>query len=458
MLYEERPLWNPKIELMRREEIRKLQFENLKKQLIRCYEQSSYYKNKFGKAKVNPHKLRSLEEYAAYPFFDKEEERISQEESKEKLGHCFGMHIVCDPKKVIRISSTSGTTGKPTFTGYTQKDREAVNETGARCMWRIGARPGDVILHAFVLSMWIAGAPVVDLIQNVGCCAVPIGALTGVERFSQIAKEVFPVQLNCTPSYAEYLIKKLPERVGINARELEIKRITLAGEPGGSVAHIRQGIEEGFGAKVYDMIGSTGAAFCSSMSCDAHEGMHFLAEDYCLFEVVDPKTLEPLPLEDGVEGEIVTTGLEKECAPLPRWRDKDIVQVFTNPCECGKPGFRFIVKGRADDMLLIRGVNVYPYAVKDVVMEFSPKVTGNIRIVLDNSPPVVSPPLPLRVEYTPALAKEQIKTIAQEIEDRIHNLLRFRAKVEMIPPGKLSETISATHKSNLLEKRYEEKS
>ena len=230
-----RPLWNPKAELMDREELRKLQLEKLKKQLIRVYEESAYYKAKFDRHKVNPYQFRSLEQYRDYPFFDKEEERISQEESKEKMGHCLGMHITCDPKKVIRISSTSGTTGRPTFTGYTQKDREAVNETGARCMWRMGARPGDVVMHAFVLSMWIAGCPVVDLIQNFGACVVPIGALTGVERFAQIAREVFPTALNCTPSYAEYLIKNLPERAGVEAKDLGFKKIMVAGEPGGSI-------------------------------------------------------------------------------------------------------------------------------------------------------------------------------------------------------------------------------
>jgi phenylacetate-CoA ligase len=275
-----------------------------------------------------------------------------------------------------------------------------------------------------------------------------------VERFAQIAREVFPVQLHCTPSYAEYLIKNLPERAGIEARELMIKRVVVAGEPGGSVPHIRQRIEEGFGAKVYDMIGSTGAVFLSSMSCDANAGMHFIADDFCLFEVIDPKSLEPLPFEDGVEGEVVTTGLEKECAPLPRWRDKDIVQVFTEPCECGKPGFRFIVKARADDMLLIRGVNVFPHAIRDVVMTFSPKITGNIRIVLENPPPVVQPPLPVRVEYSPELTHEQADLLANEMEDKIHHLLRFRAKIEMVLPGFIPIKTSATGKTNILEKRY----
>ncbi len=452
----ERDLWNPEIELMPQDEMRALQFEKLTKQLIRVYEESPYYKRKFTEAKVDPHKLSSWAQFGDYPFFDKEEERISQEASKEKMKHPFGMHITCDPKKVVRVSSTSGTTGKPTFTGYTQKDREAANEVGARLMWRIGSRPGDVVMHGFVLSMWIAGVPVVDLLQNLGACTVPIGALTGAKRFAQIAQEVFPVQLNCTPSYAEYLIKKLPKEAGIEAGDLGIKRIMVSGEPGGSIPEVRRRLSQGFGgAEIYDAIGSTHAVFVSSVSCEANAGMHFLADDYCLFELVDPETLEVIPFEDGAEGEIVLTGLEKECAPAIRWRDKDIVQVFTEPCACGRPGSRFVVKGRADDMLLVRGVNVYPYAVKDVVTGFHPRVTGNIKIILNEAPPVVKPPLPVKVEVVEGLPPESSKGLAEEIEDKIHHSLRFRAKVELVEIGSLEGDVGATHKSQLIHKAYE---
>jgi len=451
-----RDLWNPQTELMPRAEIRALQFEKLKKQLIRVYEESPYYKEKFTNAKVDPHKLKSWEQFGVYPFFDKEEERISQEESKEREKHPFGMHITCDPKKVVRVSSTSGTTGKPTFTGYTQKDREAANEVGARLMWRIGARPGDVVMHGFVLSMWIAGVPVVDLLQNLGACTVPIGALTGAKRFAQIAQEVFPVQLNCTPSYADYLIKKIPEEAGVEAKDLGIKRMMVSGEPGGSIPEVRQRLSQGFGgAEIYDAIGSTHAIFASSVSCSENAGMHFLADDYCLFELVDPETLEVIPFEDGAEGEIVLTGLEKECAPAIRWRDKDIVQVFTSPCACGKPGFRFVVKGRADDMLLIRGVNVYPHAIKDVVTSFYPKVTGNIQIVLNAPPPVVMPPLPVNVEIYDKLSPHKADALREEIQDKIHDSLRFRAKVELVAHGTMENRIGSTHKSQLILKNYE---
>ncbi|GMR23956.1 MAG: AMP-binding protein [Acidobacteriota bacterium] len=443
-------LWNPGVELMSRNEMQALQLEKLKRQLARVYAESPYYKSKFDKAKVDPAKLGSLDEIRHYPFFDKDEERASQEQSKEQFRHPLGMHITCDPKKVIRISSTSGTTGSPTFTGYTQKDREAVNETGSRCLWRMGARPGDVVMHAFVLSMWIAGTPVVDLIQNYGATVVPIGARSGLPRFAQIAQEVFPKMLICTPSYAEYLIDNLPEKAGVDAKDLGIERIMVAGEPGAGIPRVRERIEQGFGgATIYDTIGATGAVFLAACSSETYEGMHFVAEDYCLVEIVDPKTLEALPFADGVEGEIVYTGLEKECAPLIRWRDKDIVQVFTEPAKSGLPGFRFIIKGRADDMLLVRGVNVYPHAIKDVIASLAPRVTGLFKIVLDAPPPVVEPPLELRVEIA---GGEDEAGVARDIEERIHELLRFRARVETVSAGTFEGT---HHKTALFERRYE---
>lgn len=311
-------------------------------------------------------------------------------------------------------------------------------------------------MHAFVLSMWIAGCPVVDMLQNFGACVVPIGALTGLPRFAQVAKEVFPKMLNCTPSFAEYLIKKLPEQTGVDTKDLGIENLVLSGEPGAMIPHIRERIQDGFGgAQIYDSIGATGSVFVCGSSCEAYSGIHYMAEDYCYFELVDPKTLEPLPLENGVVGEVVYTGLEKECAPVIRWRDKDMVQVFTEPCECGKPGFRFMIQGRADDMLLVRGVNVYPHAVKDVVLSFLPKVTGTIRIVLDSPPPVVQPPLKLRVEFSAGLSEEATSLLAHEIEEKIHHILRFKAKVEMVPSGTFDGQMGLTLKSQILDKQYE---
>ena len=182
---------------------------------------------------------------------------------------------------------------QPTVQGYTEKDRQVANIVGRRLADVYGLEPGDIVLHGFVLSMWIAGFPVADVMQNIGACVVPVGALSGAERFAEIARNVAAVQLNCTPSYAQYLIEKLPERADIRASDLGIKRLLLAGEPGGSIPRVRECLSKGFGgAQVFDWIGATGGSLMSSVSCEANDGLHFLAEDYILLELVEPETLE----------------------------------------------------------------------------------------------------------------------------------------------------------------------
>jgi len=167
-------LWNPTAENMTRRELRALQFDKLKVLVDRVYNESPYYKNKLTAAGVSPEHLKSLENYQDFPFFDKDEERLSQEESKEALGHPFGMHITCDPKLVNRVSSSSGTTGSPTFSGFTKADRAIAAENTARGLRRIGIEPGDVVLHASVLSMWIAGVPAVDSKLSVSASPIEI--------------------------------------------------------------------------------------------------------------------------------------------------------------------------------------------------------------------------------------------------------------------------------------------
>ncbi|GIS91241.1 MAG: hypothetical protein CM1200mP20_12820 [Pseudomonadota bacterium] len=157
-----------------RDALQAWQLEKLKAQLVRVYEQSPYYKAKFNKAGVDPHQFDSFEQYRDYPFFDKDEERVSQG-SPQTAGHPFGMHITCDPKAVNRVSSSSGTTGSPTYSGFTHRDRECTNDNQARSLVRLGIEPGDVVMHASVLSMGVAGIPAVDAMMAYGVCWFPWG-------------------------------------------------------------------------------------------------------------------------------------------------------------------------------------------------------------------------------------------------------------------------------------------
>jgi phenylacetate-CoA ligase len=445
-------LWNPEKELMSRSETRALQLVKLKSLLNRVYEQSPYYRDKFDTAGVNPRNLKSLEHYQEYPFFDKDEERASQEASREQAGHTFGLHITCNPRSVNRVSSSSGTTGSPTYSGFTLKDREITNDNQARALVRLDIEPGDVVMHASVLSMWIAGIPGVDSMMAYGVCLVPVGALSGVERVAQIARDTRPKSIKCTVSFAQYLAKHMQERTGIDPATLGLEKVVVFGEPGGSIPEIYEPLEKGFGgAMVHDIMGATGCHSPTGISCEEHNGIHFYAEDNAMFEICDPESLQSLPVEDGVEGEIVFTGLERECGPLIRWRDKDIIQVTTEPCRCGRPGPRMLFKGRVDDMLLVKGVNVFPNAVRDVINKTSDLTTGNIRIVKSGPGPVVPPPVLVKVEVKAGLPDQKKQALAGDLDNAIHHQLRFRATFELIDEGEFELLKGATGKTRLVE-------
>ena len=322
----------------------------------------------------------------------------------------------------------------------------------ARLMARVGIEKGDPVMHAGVLSMWVAGLPCLDSLMGAGAMVIPMGALSGTERLAQIASVTRPKAMLGTPSFMLHLIKTMEERSGIDPKSIGVEKLLVFGEPGGSVKEIYEQMSAGFGgAQVYDVMGATGCHSPTGISCEAHAGIHYFAADNAYFEIVDPNTMLPLPLEDGVEGEIVFTGLDKECAPQIRWRDKDIIHVTTTPCDCGRSGPRMLFRGRVDDMLLVKGVNVFPNAVRDVINALSPKLTGNIRIVKDGSGPVVTPPAQIKVEImkeTPAAERESLAT---QIENAIHHKLRFRAKPIFINEGEFELITGATGKAKLVE-------
>jgi phenylacetate-CoA ligase len=417
-----------------------LKLEKLKKQIAHICERSPYQRARFDKAGFRPEHLETLADLRHVPMMDKQLERESQAESQAKGISSLGMHIVCDPKDVIRISSTSGTTGIPTFTGYTDKDTLVSAEVMKRGMSLMGAQKGDVVMHGFVLSMWIAGVPVVDIMQRAGFTVVPIGGQSGPERFAVTARAVFPAQLNCTPSFAVWMADKLKQELGIDPKEFGFKRLMVAGEPGGSIPAVREKISNLWGGvEIYDVIGAIHSTFMSSCSCQHNSGMHFLAEDFAHLEILDPATGESLPLEDGVTGEAVYTALEKECAPAVRFRTGDKYLVRRGACACGRDTLRFVIDGRVDDMLLVRGVNVFPSAIQAIVARYSGRGVGsNIRVVLKSKPPVQEPPLPVRVELVEEIVGEAKAALEAEMSEVISNELRFRCQVELLTPGSLA--------------------
>ncbi|MBB6125280.1 phenylacetate--CoA ligase family protein [Sphingobium subterraneum] len=443
-------LHQPHLEQLSGETLRDLQLLKLRKQLVRVYESSLYYRDKFRASGVDPLQFRGWEDYVRYPFFDKEEERLSQERSREELEHPFGMHVTCDVRDINRVSASSGTTGAPTYIGYTANDRAVSQDHVARMMARAGLVRGDRVLFAGVMSMWIVGIPAVDALLNLGFGVIPIGGLATTERFAQTAIDTRPDMLMCTPSYGLHLIKSVPEKTRWRTEDFGIRKLIVFGEPGGGIPEICAKLSAGFGgAEIYDMSGGTGCNNPLGLSCEAHGGIHMFASDNALMEILD-EDLMPMPLENGVEGEVVFTGLVKECQPLIRWRDKDLIRVFTDPCACGRPGARIEFRGRIDDMLLVKGVNVFPNAVRDVVAASSDLVSGDIQILRYSSSAVVEAPVDVEIGLKPGVGAEQHAELTILLEAAIQNRLRFRSRVRLVNAEDFAMEYGATGKAKLV--------
>lgn len=436
----EKKLWNEKFMTMDSDSMAKLQLEKLRKQLRYVFDSSPYYRERIQTAGIVPEKMESLEELHKIPLFTKEDHRKSQEESLKQFNHPYGVHMCVPVDEVVGVSATSGTTGTPTFYTFSRKDILTNCECTARSLWLAGVRPGDTVVLAFALSMFVGGLPLAQAIQYLGAKVVPVGAEAGTNRLLQFINLTRPDHIILTPSFAEYLVTKCPEVLGMEVKELGIKTLICGGEPGASDVAVRAKLESTYGAKVYDCMG--GAYGFMSGSCHNHEGLHIVSSDYIHVELVDAETKKPVPMVDGAVGTMVHTSLEWEGAPNLRYDMGDLAQVFVSPCSCGVTGLRFKMLGRADDMLIIKGINVYPAAVKNLVTGFFPRTTGEMRIVLNQPGPKIPAPLKVRVEY--GKNGGDLRDLKNDIERKIGDLLRFNADVELIPEGTLERTSTKT--------------
>ena len=449
--WKDRKLWNEKIETMSEEVMRALQWKRLKKQLRYDYENSIYYKEKFKEAGLTPRDIRSFEDFQKIPLMTKDEHRKAQQESIERFGHPYGF-ITCAPiEKIIRISSTSGTTGVPTLYTLTQHDVDVLNEMHARKYWRAGLRPGHIVLQALSLSMFTGGLPLSDGIQAMGLCCVPVGIEGGTKRIIDFLLLTKPHAIIATPSFGEYLIEKAPSLTGKEAKDLGIRWFFCAAEPGGGIPAIREKLRKGFHARVFDHTGGGHAFHGICCGDEEYRGMHFISPDHCILELIDPETKKPVGMVDGAIGEMVFTFIDWEGGPFLRYILGDMIQVFTKPCECGLPGIRFKILGRGDDMLIVKGVNIYPAAIKDAISHFHPRTTGVLKILLDQPPPLVKPPLKLKVEYGPSVKETERETLKEEMRRYMQENLRATPEIELVPPDSIQVEKGQTGKVKLIE-------
>ncbi len=435
-----RPLWNPRQETMPPERMRELQLQKLRQQFAYLERHSILYRSKFVAADFRAADLGSIDDLESLPFTTKAELREAQEAQRP-----FGLHQAAPMDRIVRVTSTSGTTGRPVFQAYTREDVLRRNESISRALWGFGVRPGDRVINGFALSMFNAGVPFCTGIEHLGAVDIPVGAERKAEGMLKMALEMKATVWIGTPSFAAYLAEKCEEVLGIPSQELGLRVVCGGGESGFELPAFQKKMEQAWGTPhVYDLASTSDAHPNSFAHCKHRRGKHHITGDFALVQLIDPATGRLVPIEDGAEGEYIFTHLDRRACPLVRYRSGDILRVHTAPCECGRTGFRMDIIGRSDDMLIVRGINLFPSAIQSVVGTFAPGVTGGLQIVLEHPGPKVDPPLRVRVEHSAGLAEAERAELKAAIEKSIRAELMVTASVELLSPGALGRTETKT--------------
>ena len=449
----------PELNTMSQEEIRRYQEKKLTKQMKYCYDNSELYRQKFDEAGAKPEDIKIIDDLRRLPIFmTKDDERKSAEDSLQKYGHPFGLHLCAPVEDLYLTGTTSGTTGTPTFSyTFTEKDLNFFGRQIGNRLSLSGVGKGDRVAFFFALGIYATTMTLWGL-RGLGALPIDIDARAGTDLLLKFIDLTRPTYLACTPSLAEFLIDKTPRVLDKEVKDFRLKGLLTTGEIGIAIPEIKKKLESAYGCRAYDYWAPAGNAPGTSCDSDEYYGLHALAPDVCTSydDLVDPVTKEPVDSDvDDAIGEMVHTSLQREACPAVKYAYGDTVQIFTRECPgCGFKGKRAIVIGRADDMLIVKGVNVYPAGIKDIVTTFVPDVTGEMRIVLHNPPPRVVPPVRLKIEHGKDIDQADLPGLANRISAALHDEIKIRPEIEFVEPGALPKE---TRKTPVFEKKYEQK-
>ncbi len=416
--------YQPEIECASVEKLRAIQDEKLVKQVKHVYENVEYYRNLMDEKGVTPEDIKSIDDLHKLPFLTKADLRDA---------YPYGL-LGVDLGECVRIHSTSGTTGRRVVAFYTQKDIDLWEDCCARAIVAAGGNKDDVCQVAYGYGLFTGGFGLNGGSQKVGCLTLPMSS-GNTERQIQFMQDLGATILCCTPSYAAYIGETLKE-MGISPDEISLKAGIFGAEPW--TEEMRRDIEKSLGIKAYDIYGLTESSGPGvSFECEAQTGMH-INEDHFLAEIIDPETGEVLP--EGSKGELVFTSLDKEAFPLLRYRTRDICMLSREKCSCG----RTLIKmrkpmGRSDDMMIIRGVNVFPSQIETVLLKegYSP----NYLIEVDRKNNTDT--LDVSVELTPEQFSDTVKDIAKKEHDlasAITTMLGISPKVHLVAPKSITRS------------------
>lgn len=433
-------IYDPEIETRPTDEQFKLDRDTYRKQVEYLFKNSAFYQKKLRDAGFNDASdIGELDNLANLPFTEKDELRKTQAQLPP-----FGEHLTCPPEDLLRVFSTSGTTGVPCYLGLTRSDIDMYATNVARGYSAAGFRKGQRIVVGFNAGPFVAGAVYYGF-DKIGCTVIPVG--TGnTERLVTAIRKLGATGISCTPSYGLYLIDWCQEHE-IETRSLGLKNMITAGEPGGGDALIRGRIEDAFGCKVRESMGIGDISLSVWAEDEDGNGMHFMARGFVHVELIDPVSGEPRPWEDGAEGELVYSALQRDAMPLLRFRSRDHVIVNTKPNPTGRTGPRIRCIGRTDDMLIVRGVNLFPSAIRSILKEFTPAVSGMFQVRPREKGVLQSPPLPVVVELAEGM-DEPDSGLADRLKAEIRSRLLVTADISLVSYGTIPRE---TYKSKLID-------
>lgn len=413
-------IWNPEMECMDREQLVKLQGQRLKETVKRVYDNVPMYRKRMDDKGIKPEDIRGVEDLKYLPFTDKPDLRDQ-----------FPYGLFAVPKHdIVRIQGSSGTTGMPIVTGYTQHDVDVWTEMAARSVTMAGGGPDDIVQVCYGYGLFTGGLGLHQGATQVGAMVIPMSS-GNTQRQINMLRAMGSTMLCCTPSYA-LLIGETVREMGIDPKkELKLRAGVFGAEPWSD--KIRARIEELLNIDALDIYGLTEMAGPGvSCECLYKCGMH-VNEDHVIPEIIDPDTLEPLPY--GEKGELVFSTITKEGTPLLRYRTHDLCRLNPEKCQCGRTNVRMDrIMGRTDDMLIIRGVNVFPSQIETVLMGI-PGVTPHFLLVVDRVGPTDT--MEIQVEVTDEIFGDTVadlQSFSKLIYERIKSALGLSANIKLVPP------------------------
>jgi phenylacetate-CoA ligase len=414
--------WDPRIEEMPLAELKKMQYKLLKTLVYRLYSFSPFYHRRMEEARVHPDDIRTLEDITRLPFMYKADLRDNY---PDRI-------FLASQDDLVRYHVSSGTTGKPTVVGYTEKDLENWTNSIARALVSCGIGRGDVLQVSYGYGLFTGGLGLHYGAERVGATVIPT-SVGNTERQIELMQDLHATAIACTPSYLLH-IGEVAEKMGVSIKnDTGLKAGILGAEPWSE--KMRQRIQEWLGIQAYDIYGTSELSGPMFIECSEQKGFHVWG-DLAFVEILDPSTQEPLG--PGERGEMVITMLQKEAMPMIRFRIGDISSIEEDPCPCGRTHPRVQrISGRVDDMLIIRGINVFPSQVEYTLMSI-PEVGQHFMIIVDRKGSLDD--MLVQVEVTKEAFSDKITdlmAIRKNVEHKLRNALNVAVNVELVEPGSL---------------------